>query len=134
MSQYRRRCVPVARALLAAALAACAGEGSPPMPEPQWAPPETARADAPADAAYPFALQLGSLPSRGQAIGEWERLQVLHPELLSGRELVLSTQRYADGRVRYRLQTGRFRVRDAAQRACAGFWRVGEPCMVVIRR
>ena len=104
------------------------------MPEPQWAPPETARVDAPADASYPFALRLGSLPSRDQAIAEWERLQVLHPELLTGRELALETRRYADGRIRYRVQTGRFRARDAAQRACAGFWRVGEPCMVVIRR
>lgn len=77
-----------------------------------------------------YQLQLGSYGNADDVNVDWQRLQKLAPDLLTGRQIEIMEVTTADNQTRYRLIFGEFDNYSAAQDNCQALQNQQVPCMV----
>ena len=100
-------------------------------------PPEEAAAvfaaeawDAPAGT---ILVQISAVQQQDKVVGEWQRLQARHPQVLEPLRLVVEEAKLGDRGVFYRVQAGAFGSEAGATAVCDTLIGAGQSCFVVVR-
>ena len=78
-----------------------------------------------------FWAQMGSYRNRGDAMKVWSELKLRHSELRGKAPHLAHPANSSSSRTIYRLRTGPFATRNAAQELCSGLNADSTPCVVV---
>jgi hypothetical protein len=99
-------------------------------PEPESAAPE-ASDTAKQVAESGFRIQIASVPSEDLAWSEWKRLSRKFEPQLEGLKATVRSADLGEQGTRYRLQTGPFETKEAAEQRCAAMQAAGLSCLVI---
>jgi Flp pilus assembly protein TadD/cell division protein FtsN len=119
---------PVKQEAAAPAAAAPAG-AAPADPAPEAAAPAADPPPAPASTAGGYQVQLGALNSAPAAADAWNKITGRMPALFAGRNPDIESAS-VNGRTFYRLRTGTFPSRSAAEKFCSTVTSAGHACTI----